>query len=465
LSTTIPELTAAMQAILDHHAAATQRPSGFVQRRSKLTGPLFVQTLVFTWWSHPAATLDDLADTAALLGCDLSPQALAARFTPAAARFLQGLLEATLQQSIAAPPVALALLRRFTAVQIADGTIISLPAALTTHWAGCGNETGPNAALKLLMDLNLLDGELRGVLCAGRVADRTAAAALAAPLPGSLQIRDLGFFDLGQFATWEEEEVFWLSRLRGQVGVYAEQGTALDLEAWLAAQGAQQGERSIRLGSEQQLRCRLLWAQVPPEVADARRAALAEDAIRRGRPVSSDAWRRAGWTLLITNTSGRQLSVEEALVLARARWEIELLFKRWKSLGAVDEWRSSKPWRVLCEVYAKLIALLLQHRLVARGCWERAERSLARATRRVAGYGPVLAGAWGHSGRVRAVLGQLVRRLARGSGITKRRREPALYQLLADPQLLAAKQQATVARLRKAQAARTVKPPAAAQAA
>ncbi len=42
MSTTIPERTQALHEILTVQAAATARSSGFVQRRSKLTGPLFV---------------------------------------------------------------------------------------------------------------------------------------------------------------------------------------------------------------------------------------------------------------------------------------------------------------------------------------------------------------------------------------------------------------------------------------
>ena len=67
------------------------------------------------------------------------------------------------------------------------------------------------------MDLDLVQGGLRGVLCAGRVADRTAATALPTPPRGSLQIRDLGFFHLAQFAAWDAAGVYGLSRLRGQV--------------------------------------------------------------------------------------------------------------------------------------------------------------------------------------------------------------------------------------------------------
>src|SRR3954471_1334776 len=43
---------------------------------------------------------------------------------------------------------------------------------------------------------------------------------------------------------------------------------------------------------------------------------------------------------------------------------IELLYKLWKQEGQVDEWRTAHRWRVLCELYAKLIGVLLQHWLM-----------------------------------------------------------------------------------------------------
>jgi hypothetical protein len=52
---------------------------------------------------------------------------------------------------------------------------------------------------------------------------------------------------------------------------------------------------------------------------------------------------------------------------SRLRWQIERLFRLWKEHGHIDEWRSKKPWRILCEVYGKLAAMLIQQWLIHEG--------------------------------------------------------------------------------------------------
>jgi hypothetical protein len=91
----------------------------------------------------------------------------------------------------------------------------------------------------------------------------------------------------------------------------------------------------------------------------------------------------AGWTVYVTNVPAARLSLAEAFVLGRARWQIELLFKLWKSGGRLDESRSADPWRILGEVYAKLVAMVTQHWLLLEGCWDRPDRSLTRAAQTI----------------------------------------------------------------------------------
>ncbi len=93
----------------------------------------------------------------------------------------------------------------------------------------------------------------------------------------------------------------------------------------------------------------------------------------------------------------QQLTLKEAFVLARVRWQIELRFKRFKSLGQIDESRSNKPIRIWCEVYAKLIAMVIPHWILLVGGWRYPEYSFQKAAKAIAKHALSLAAAFASS--------------------------------------------------------------------
>jgi len=120
------------------------------------------------------------------------------------------------------------------------------------------------------------------------------------------------------------------------------------------------------------------------------------------------------------------------LVVARVRWQIELLFKLWKSHAYLDAWRSANPWCILCELYAKLLGMLLFRWVWLAGAWRFPNRSLFQAARTVRQQALNLACALATGIRKRLVeaLQAVQRGLAAGCRINKRRNKPHTYQLL-----------------------------------
>jgi hypothetical protein len=434
----VRDLSHAMRYVLTTVADQAGRATGCIQRQRKLSGATLCQTLVLGWLAKPAATLDALCQMAAACGVRITPQGLDQRFTPALAALLKQVLDAAIEQVLRTHPVAIPLLRRFAGVYLQDCSTITLPPALAALWPGCGDatETGHTAVLKLGVRLDLCQGLLQGpVLAAGKVHDRTVAQRLPPVPPGSLRLADLGFFSLPELAAQDAAGCFWLTRVQTGTVLFDATGRRWELLPLLAAQPAGLIDVPIRLGATQQLACRLVAARVPEEVANQRRRRMKEEARRRGKGVTADRLRLADWTVLVTNVPDELLSPQEAFVLARARWQIELLFKLWKTGGGLTAWRSENPWRILCEVYAKLIALVVQHWLLLLGCWSLADRSLVKASAAVRAWAQALALALRCPARLRLVLNDLVDPLRAGCRINHRRAKPNTYQLLQDPSL------------------------------
>lgn len=181
---------------------------------------------------------------------------------------------------------------------------------------------------------------------------------------------DLGYFSLDRFAEMNRRQAYWLSRLRTQTALYSRQGQRQRLVALLEKrdrQGQQRFERPVQLGAKQRIAARLLAERVPEEVAAERRRKLRRASQVRGQTPSKRSLLLCGWSLWVTNAERKRLSFTEAKALYRARWQIELLFKRWKSGAGVGQSRSQKPWRLLCEIYAKLVAMVVAHWIAGQG--------------------------------------------------------------------------------------------------
>lgn len=433
----IPQVATSMEHVLTTVARQAARATGFIQRVRAFDGAQFVQTLVFGWLHNPQATTDDLVAMAADLGVTISAQGLSERFTDAAVACLEQVLQAAIAQVIAANPLTIPLLARFPAVLLHDSTTISLPDALASRFQGCGGSQGRGAAaLKAHLRLELRTGQVEGPLLQdGRASDRAVGFRRRAPR-GALTLRDLGFFQLDDLAADQRDGRHWVSYLKPNTAVFVA-GERLELASFLRTQATATVDVAVTVGVRQRVPCRLLAVPVPEDVAAQRRERIQKEARDKGRRVRPERLVLCGWTIIVTTLEANQLSVREALVLLKLRWQIELLNKLWKSHGAVDQSRGQRPARVLAEVYAKFIGMLLQHWLLLTGCWQAPDRSLPKAAKLVRASARALAQAMRSARRLRTTLRVLLQRLERAGRQTKRQKEPNAYQLLQDPALLA----------------------------
>src|SRR5437762_12765980 len=124
------------------------------------------------------------------------------------------------------------------------------------------------------------------------------------------------------------------------------------------------------------------------------------------------------------------VSAAEVMALMRARWQIELLWKLWKQWGAIDEWQTANPARILCELYAKLLGMLVQHWLLLLSCWDDPHRSLVGAAQVIRDQVPTLV--HGLTGRLplSKALTLIKQALSNGCSIPKRQTRLSTSHLL-----------------------------------
>lgn len=435
--TSIAGLARALQTLFTTTADDLARESGFVQRHRKLTGSVFAQALVFGWLQFPAARLRQLQLSAATAGATVSPQAIAQRCTAQAATFLERLVGRALDTVVTGTAPPLPLLGRFPAVVVLDSTTITLPAALASVWQGCGGSTpeAGSAVLKVQLRYDLCRGGLDVLALQDGRANDQRSPSQTAPLPaGALRLADRGYFSQAVLADLQRDGVHFLTHPPPQLTLREGSGPSRSLARYCSARRTPVVDRQVVLGAGAGLACRLLAVRVPPAIAEERRSKERAAARREGRVPHAAVLALCGWTVLLTSLAPAELSVREALVLARARWQVELVFKLWKSAGnAVDAWRSADPWQVLCTVYAKLLGALVQHWLLVSGCWDVPDKSLPTAAAAIRARAWTLLTALRRSHR-RLVeeLSEQRRLLHAGAHVHHRKARPAHYQLLAN---------------------------------
>ena len=433
----LPQVAQAVLTVLSDAPQQLARSSHFIQRQSKtsgVTGESFLQMLVLGWLSNPHAPLDALVQFGTDVGVQLTPQGLEQRFTSQAVIFLRQVFEVAIAQVVVADPVAIPLLGRFAAVVLEDSSSVRLPDELRSVFQGCGGSNGgkhTSSALKVFVRLDMLRGRLEcSQLLDGRHADSKTPFREVANAPRTLHVRDRGFADLTRWKQEAEQEEYTVSYYKVGMQLLTHAGEVIKLASWLSSLSSSTAEREVVVGADARVPMRLLVERVPDEVRKERVERLRREVQKHGRALSEQSEQLAGWTLLLTTAGQELLSLSQALVVVRLRWQIELLFKLWKQHGHLDCWRSQNTQRIQCEIYAKLIGLLLQHWMLIVGCWQEPHRSVMKAAKAVQTRAILLAVALTGGMLLLDALRRTQGATRRGSRLNTRRGAPNTSQML-----------------------------------
>jgi len=148
--------------------------------------------------------------------------------------------------------------------------------------------------------------------------------------------------------------------------IYDREGQRLAISDWLRVlstdPAAAPAERQVWVKTPQgQFPVRLIARAIPPEKAAKARKTLLAQAKQQKHTLDQRSLLAAGFVMVVSNLPPLNWSATQILALYRFRWQVELVFKRLKSILAFDQVRAHDPQ--LAQVYLLtkiLIALVLQ---------------------------------------------------------------------------------------------------------
>jgi hypothetical protein len=424
------------QSILEEEVQEIAYKTGAVKRKGKLDAATLAQMTIFGFWQDPEIRFSGLAQIGGRREVHVTESAISQRFTPACATMFLEIMQRLAQVRLESEKVDIPLLKQFSAVIVEDSTSITLPTELADIWLGCGGGEGASeSGVKVFVQWDVTCGELFGPrLSNARMNDHKTPFEIEELPEGSLYIADLGFFAIERFYRIAKGKIgkrYFVSRLQSKTNVYNRRGHCIELAGMLPKQVGQVREIGAVIGQKNGVPVRVIMLRVPEEVAAERQERLRRKAQKNGDIPSEEILALAHWTIVITNIPRKRANYSEILVLLRLRWQIERLFRLWKEDAKIDEWRAKSIYRILCEFYAKMCAMIMQQSFIQEGCWLDPLRSLVKAADCLRRECNRIMVAF-YEGNLEKTVQSILRTLRSGCRIERRAAYPSTAQLLLD---------------------------------
>jgi len=351
---------------------ASARRTKLVQRASKITGKLFLALVTLGRWSNGQPSMAQLAAKAAQLAppVTVTPEALQQRMPARAVAFLQALLQRAFRtlhtQDTGGDEALFAPCAR---VQIADSPGFGLPASLLEQFPGAGG-SGSKAGAKIQWVWEYLSQPFAPLaLIPWTVPDKKYVdTGVELAHPHSLFLFDLGSFKLAACAQITAARAYFLSRRTQQAtleAVVEGRGQPLDLPRCRAQDSRPRVEKSVLVGARARVAARLSAVRMPEALVNERRRHAHAIAKKCGSTPSQAYLTLLAWHLFITNVPASVWPPQTGAIVYPLRWQVELVFKAWKSHLPLAPLTPTTKNSTLCSRYARLLLIVVTFALGA----------------------------------------------------------------------------------------------------
>jgi hypothetical protein len=362
----------------DEYLEQLARESGFIKRKGRIGAGTFAKLLIFNELDQSQLSLLDLKlDLQSYFGCKITREAIHKRFSSEALSFLKALLAKLLEFRLAKVECSSSLAGCFNRLLLKDSSKFTIPSAFAGDYPGYGGFHKGNAIMNIQYEYDILTGNWASLnfTKATRNDQQDSKETLDEIKKNDLLVRDLCYVTMTYLNGVVKNEAYFLNRLPTSINIYSCKDQEYQLIDWAEVDkqfeknALSQMELNVVLTSKHKIGARIVLAPVPKEVYSQRIKNASKHARSKGCQLSKEYKIKAKYNIFITNVPPERLSFKDIMQLYRLRWQIEIVFKSWKSNLSLHKTKKVKKERFECQLIARIIWALVSWRLFQAANW------------------------------------------------------------------------------------------------
>ena len=349
------------------------RETGFIKRKSKLLPHMFLNSLLSTEADQSRISLLSLkGDLHENYNCSVSKVGTHKKFTPEAVVFLKTVFSKLLSEKSTSQLTGAIDTDKFNRIRIKDSTKFRLPSSLINEYPGYRSFNKNSSLMNIQYEFDLksgdwLEAELTKATRNDQLDSRESVESI---MENDLCISDLGYITMPYLKGVSNNNAYFPNRLPPKMGIYQMKSGKVQAIDWKKIHAKMSKNKlphlaiDVLIDKKEKLKTRMLIVAVSEQTAEGRiRNAIKSGKRKKGYTPTEEYKIKAHYNIFITNVPEELISLAEIPQIYRLRWQIELIFKTWKSLASIDKVKHVKKERFECQLFAKLIWLIFNWRL------------------------------------------------------------------------------------------------------
>jgi Transposase DDE domain len=340
--------------------------TGFCKRLSKFSAIMFFENLFYDSTSETTKSFNQLAiNTTKKFDVEITKQGIANRYTENALKYVQAVIGDALTHQIN-QSIDTGWFKLFKRVLIKDSTKFDVSEKLAVQLPGFGGNAS-KAGVCIQYEFDIKSGEVNDLTInpANRPDTKDTLDTITKVRKGDLILRDLGYSILSFFIAIHKIGAYFISRLNVNILVYEMKENKLieldfgELYLYMTECKIERLDKQVYIGKEDKFPVRLIIELMPTEIVNKRLKKIKAYNKKKGFQTSDNFKIRSHFNLFITNIADDVLEPDVISKIYKLRWQVELIFKSWKSTFGIDNNNEMKYDRLICLLNVRLLLIII----------------------------------------------------------------------------------------------------------